>query len=488
MFLRVDPEVGTSIKEQAGLRKVASCAGLITQKAYQCYQKMSPSSRAYQDLDDVIQTGYIEAARSAGLLGEGNGQHDDSKPAKYSTFLYKGLWQKLSNHFLAPQRTAMRSGNVVSLSSSLGSAEEVNGRSLADVLPSANSIQLIDLRVQQEAFKKVFSKLSSKAATLFAGGILCGTWDFSRSKNNECNEALAEIRGVCSETNVSYDQFAVMLSQDKKVELLRKKLLQWTARSVTLNTCKGDIEADQRILQCVTCNGRLFLSAIVEGRYDVDTMTCTVCLTKLRDTESNCFGKKYSGKSVTCSSLCNDSKACKNFKLKKDIGKKQMASEKTLDLGSVDLSAVEAAPVKKVKKSKDGKSVEKSSKPVEKSSKSSKAPAVPEKKSKKSAAPDDEKPNKAKKAPKEDAEPLPFKASSAMRAVFVAASAKGGVSLAEAATIAKKRGAQHPQTIVKCVIGQTDNRKYKWNSEVTGDRLVVTNLRTMKIKKAESEE
>ena len=85
--------------------------------------------------------------------------------------------------------------------------------------------------------------------------------------------------------------------------------------------------SDGKLLECVRCKERHSALDIAEGRYQLETLTCSRCYKEMQAMphERSCFGKPtfilisgrrlygYNPKAEECSSLCKDKKICRKL-------------------------------------------------------------------------------------------------------------------------------------------------------------------------------
>ncbi len=325
--------------------EIDSCVGLIQNRANAAYNRVASEHKRWIDPDDLIQDGLIEALEAAS-------KYDTTRGTKFSTYLFKGLQFQFDHVYHGPLRCAKRSApSIIELDAPIG--EDGSKREL----PSYDKVA-VEEHLAVDAFVLLILEVSPPAAILLIHGMLCkGStlpgggaaslkgWSAQGKRPDSELRLLDEIRKTALDHNIGFDDLFT-ISADEKIS---KMALKSVAGFVSIGL---DQEvADARLLECVRCQGRMFLSDIKAKRYDVDTMTCRTCLDEMSESTKTCFGKPdaFDPESIDCSSRCSDRAACQHYiqqrtlTMKTQIGKAAAKAATALDeIEDLDLTDIDA--------------------------------------------------------------------------------------------------------------------------------------------------
>lgn len=396
--------------------KVDSCAGLISQAAFRAHQSLKPEHKRWIDAEDMLQDALLEAVQA-------EKRYKESAPAKYSTYLHRGLFYCLrKNYYDRFQLQKRNAAAIIEID-----APKYDDGPIYEVVDRRPvvEVQVTQIKRAVNALEAFCRAVSPATCMVTVRGLL-----FGETINLE-QKVVAGGRGYGGVTGRKMERLGDLVSRESAVAV-QKLGIQWEDFGVFAGSEKsrkmaliqllrsgiiGSTDTDARLLECIGCSGRFTLSDVRDGRFTVLTMTCRVCYQEMAEDPGRCFGKTkttdqegYSDKDVECRLHCLDRKVCGKFTLTK--GDKVMAkkavkeakgSAAVEELDDVEFDEVEdVAPVKAEKK------------PKGKSGKADKAKAVTAEKPEKA---------KAKKAVKEEDVPedvveWPYRAGSLMRWIW----------------------------------------------------------------------
>jgi hypothetical protein len=437
---------------------------MIAKNAYSVYRRISREHKRWLDPEDLIQEGFLTALKKVT-------PYDRTRGAKYSTYLYRGLSMEGAKFLFALHGTEKRGAKLIELDAPrVVGEEEVPGIEL----PSPE-VECTDLEGLVRVFVMVYRRLSSQAAAVLAGGLLCGRATGSRVQKRE--GVLDEIRRVVRENGVTMRDFSVLGSNEK----IRRKVLQRLAADVNIGL---GIEMDARILECVGCKSPFSLAAVKSGRFIAETMTCRACYKDLQRASETCFGKVktsthegFSGSDIECRLHCQDRAICQQYiqkrtettmaKVKAKAAKVSEEVEELDELNEVDTVESEDADETEVPEEV----------PAPKKLKKGTAKATTKA----------EKPAKAAKA-KVEGPDLPFKADSLMRAVLVKCLDPKGATEKGLEKFVVENGYSWPLQRRTVLAGKNSKSgsdpTHTWTVDAEGGTIKVTNVKRVKVKKA----
>lgn len=312
---------------------VDSCAGLIAQQAYRVHNKLAKEHKRWVDPEDLMQEALLEAVQAERRYKPGKG-------AKYSTYLYNGLFFELRKNYVDRLRLQKRhSVSILELDAPI----DPEGTSTFQV---ADKSVLIEAELNSErravyGIAQLCRAVSAPARLVIVKVLLCG-------KKLAINERvyLPELAEAASKIGAQWGDLAVLAENEK--------IRQMALNQLVSSGIVGLTETDARVLECIRCEGQFTLSDVRSKRYFVAPMTCRTCLRKLKADPASCFGKTktgdqegYSEADVECRLHCRANAACKEFQTKDSI----MAKKNNVVEEIADVDFEEAPePVKKASK------------------------------------------------------------------------------------------------------------------------------------------
>lgn len=493
---------------------VDSCAGLIHQKAFRTFRRISPENKRWIDLEDVIQDGIIEA-------WEASQRYDKTKGTRFSTYLYRGIDMSLSARYAIPLRQKKRVTTLTELDAPIPGT---------DMMPEVETSEASPEQLFQAVSGLVcVCSIIPPVAVSFLLGVIVSESGLIRRRTAD---DIACIPEACRELGVLRQDIDLVMASAHA----RGLVLEGVVRSSVV------AEEDIKVLECIECRIKFSLSDVRQGLYSATSLTCSVCLKKISaaGAENTCFGRKkelhnnrtvtegYSEADAECRLHCRDRAACVRFIQVKEKRMAKKVPDMDVELEDVDFTDVEAedtdtattddaeaeAPAKSTKKAaksagkksaakKATKAPAKETKPAKSAAK--KVAKAPAKSAAKKAAKSDK--SKGTRTPKssepidpkvalkeglikldEHGRDLPFKAGSMMRWCLEQALEPGGVTEKEMEAKVIKLGYDYKfqrTVLLSGKSGDSSLRPYPsthtWKAEATGEgkdaRITVSNVK-----------